>query len=274
MRRLRPMASLGQELALKGINMPQYFAAQDPVVVVSGLGRATNFDPGRWCALPPAVAGPSPALTVGGKTYDAATMASQIPALSDPRGLLPDGAQALKHRELLPGAVAVRPGRAGERRAGHGWCRRRSRRCRRPAVDRPVPAGWVRRRSVAAAMDSAPTGTGRWWLLRDPALQLGRGRPGPARSTRANWSFTGTDYQWTAPIAAQRGRTSTRSRPGQMTLRGRTFVTPQLAITLANQLDQYANTHAFRDPNLEALLTNLDAYVDSIAGPGHPVAAP
>jgi hypothetical protein len=51
-----------------------------------------------------------------------------------------------------------------------------------------------------------------------------------------------------------------------MQLSGRTFITPQATIALAEQLDQYVQTHSMRDPGLEALLSDLRTRIDTIAG--------
>jgi hypothetical protein len=67
------------------------------------------------------------------------------------------------------------------------------------------------------------------------------------------------------PTAAH-GEDFSESDSAQMTLRGRTFLTPQLNFTLAAQLDEWMRKHSVRDPAVAALLKDLEAYLDSIRG--------
>jgi|GEM_PF-2038354 len=252
---------LGPDLQLKGINQPQYFAAQDPVVLIAGLGRATNFDPvdGVLCRLPSqAVA----SLTIGGRSYGGAGLAGQIPVLGDPRGLLPDGVQVLNAESffLSPFLFAENVlGSMGQAPAVEQAIQ---------ALPKPAAGGQFPPVEYAYAAWQQP-----WvpllldWqvvVLRSPAYS---GAVGGVTCTfnQGTWSFGGTDYTWAGPTSAS-GLNFDEASSEAMTLTGRTFVTPQLAITLARQLDTYVKTHVLRDPNLEALLEKLDAYIDGIAG--------
>ena len=103
-------------------------------------------------------------------------------------------------------------------------------------------------------------------VLKAPAYAPGSGVNTPVFTFGpANWSFDGTDYDWVGPTTA-RGEDFSESESAQLTLRGRTFLTPQLNFTLAAQLDEWVRKHSVRDPALEALLKDLDAYLDSISG--------
>jgi hypothetical protein len=257
--RLQPIA--GTDLVLKAANMPQYFASQDPVVLVTGLGRATNFDPvdGVLCRLASqAVA----ALTVNNQTYTAASIAGQIPVLSDPRSLLPDGTQALHIESLFLSAALFAQdilGNVGQKSAVEQAI---------AALPKPASGAQFPPTDYAFAEWQQP-----WipllldWrvvVLRDPAYAATVGTP-TCTFNQGNWQFDGSDYQWIGPKQAGGGNFD-EGDSGQMTLSGRTFVTPHLAISLANQLDTYVRTHAFRDPNLEKLLQDLDTYIDQVAG--------
>ena len=251
---------VGTDLELKATNLPQYFASQDPVVLVTGLGRATNFDPvdGVLCRLASqAVAG----LTVSGTAYTSTSIASQIPVLSDPRGLLPDGVQALNIESFFLSAALFAQDVLGNVSQS-------------PAVQQAI--GALPKPSVGAQFPPTDYACTPWqqpWIpllldwkvvvLRDPAYTAPLDQP-TCTFNQSNWQFDGTDYQWVGPTTA--GGKNFDADFEQMTLQGRTFVTPQLAISLASQLDQYVNTHAFRDPKLEAILKDLEAYIDKIAG--------
>jgi hypothetical protein len=91
---------LDSTLSTKATNAPQFYAPQDPVVMITGLGRATNFDPsdGILCRLPSQTV---TSLTVGGRAYSAGSVAAQVPVLADPNGVLPDGIQALNVENLF-----------------------------------------------------------------------------------------------------------------------------------------------------------------------------
>src|SRR5207253_2628557 len=69
-------------------------------------------------------------------------------------------------------------------------------------------------------------------------------------------------YLWNGPSSAGGGNFDETNM--QMQLTGRTFITPFLSYTLADQLEQYVQQHKLRDPNLEGLLENLEQYIESV----------
>lgn len=257
-------AILAAEQELKSTSLPEYHYPNDPVVMVTGLGRSTNFDPGRGllCRLPSQSVS---ALTVGGTAYaldptQGTGIAGRIPPLADPNGLLPAGAQAL-HAEsfflsptLFASAILGDAGGAEEVRAG-------IRNLPKPACGaRFAPpshatAAWVQP-WVPLLLDWEIT------LLKQPAYSCKKGEP-TCTLNQEHWSFDGTDYRWTGPTAATGGDFD-EADSLQMQLRGRTFVTPQISFTLADQLRTYVKEHKLRDPDLQKLLEDLDRYIGEI----------
>lgn len=270
-------ALLDASLTLKATNAPQFFAPQDPVVVITGLGRATNLDPsdGLLCRLPSqTVAG----LTVGGTAYTAGTLAAQIPVLADPNSLLPSGAQELNVEnlflspDLLAQAIFGNTSNVAAVTAAIA------------ALPAPPAGGQFPPVSFAAATWVQP-----WvplmldWqvtVLKAPAYvtppawsETAWNPVSFATFDQANWQFNGSDFGWVGPTQSQSQAKPPYTFPNfdeadsaSMQLVGRTFITPQATFTLANQLDRYVKQHQFRDPSLEALLQNLDTLVDGIAG--------
>lgn len=255
---LQSLVDAGTQV-LKGVNMPQFFYPNDPVLLVTGLGRATNFDPQGelLCRLP---AQQVNTLTVNGTTYTAGGNAqAKIPPLNDPNGVLPSALQQL-HAEnvfLWPAAFA-------------GF-----------VLGDPTQAA-----AVAAAIDSLPKpapgvefpplpfALSKWeqpWVpllldwqvavLQEPAYTS---TPGQRTCTfnQGNWQFDGADYKWAGPVTAS--GPDFNEGESQMVLEGRTFITPSLTFTLADQLDAFVRQHKMRDPNLEKLLEDLDHYLDGI----------
>ena len=94
---------------------------------------------------------------------------------------------------------------------------------------------------------------------------------------QANWQFDGTQYNWIGPTKST-GDDFNEGDSFQMQLQGRTFITPYLAFTLADQLDQYVKKHSLcagSQPRV-LLLKDLDQYIDKSdrGEPGHPLATP
>ncbi len=260
---LLPLLDPTQEL--KESRLPEYHVPNDPVILVTGLGRSTNFDPGANLVcrvLSQAIS----ALTVSGTTYatDPARgtdISARIPRLVDPNRLLPSGALAL-HVEsfflspILFAADILDPSKADAVRAGI------------KALPAPSATG-TQFRSPEFARNEW---TQPWvpllldWditLLRKPAYGGTKNDP-TAMLNRDNWKFDGTDYKWVGPTDPGGGNFSVAD--AQMQLMGRTFITPQITFTLADQLQEYVKTHKERDPDLQKLLDNLNEYLQAIKG--------
>ncbi|MEO8433925.1 MAG: YncE family protein [Pyrinomonadaceae bacterium] len=259
---------------LKALNMPQYYSANDPVILVTGLGRATNFDPvdGLMCRLPSQTVSD---LTVSGATYSASAsgslnIQSHVPVLSDPNGLLPDAVQALQlesfflsprlfAQDVLGDTVPV-----GNADPQADAVRQALQSLPTPAAENcfaPVAFAWSEwiQPWIPLLLDWEIT------VLKEPAYSspANENNPPPACTfNQQNWQFNGTDYVWNgATTAGGPNHNFDESDSQQMTLTGRTFITPQLSFTLANQLEQYVQKHKLRDPNLENLLEDLETYV-------------
>jgi hypothetical protein len=276
-------------LNLKPVNMPQFYYPNDPVVLVTGLGRSTNLDPsdGLMCRLPSQTLS---SLTVDGTTYTTngsggTNIQNQIPVLADPNNLLPDAVQRLHAESLFlspclfakdilndptpcPPPANTTDTIADEVRAALKPL------LAPPAKDAqwPPAAGHFGPLSYAAEEWAQP-----WvpllldWqvtVLQSPAYtnpQFGQNPDVHLTDAlnQGNWTFDGANYKWTGPTNPDGVNFS---EPTQMQLSGRTFITPHLTFTLADQLDAYVKTHQLRDPNMEALLEDLDKYIDGIAG--------
>ncbi len=99
---------LPKERLLREVNQPQCFYPNDPVLLVTGLGRSTNFDPARGvtCRVAPQCVND---LVVDGKS----SAGIAPPPLDDPKQLLPEGARQLHLESMLlsPGLLAPRIGK-------------------------------------------------------------------------------------------------------------------------------------------------------------------
>lgn len=248
---------------LKQINRSQFRAPNDPVLLVSGLGRSTNLDPvgDLTCRL---VSQTISNLTVDGQTYCVSGSCDhqvEVPALSDPSELLPPGLQDL-HTEsmflspsLFAQSFVADPSKAPDVAT---------------AVAALAPAAET---SFAPAQGSFDEWVQPWvpllldWMvtvLNQPAYTADQGSP-VFTFSQQNWTFNGTDYDWTGPTDGSDGNfDESLSLPMQFS--GRTFITPQLTFTLADQLDDWVQKHSMRDPAVEALLENLDSYLDGLRG--------
>ena len=247
-------AALTSDFTLKPISLPSYYYPNDPVVVITGLGRSDNFDPvdGVLCRLPSQVL---TQLTVNGTSYPFATPL----ALSDPNKLLPPAVIALHNESYFLS----------------------------PALFEAVTS--TKDADVQAALKAATKTAGAqftplayaWEVWAQPwvpllldwsvSVMIAPGYSAQPDSSRPhqlyeldqqNWQFNGTDYTWVGPMSASGDDFSEVSI---FALKGRTFITPQLTLTLAAQLDEYVQKHKLRDPDLEKLLEDLDQYVRQIA---------
>lgn len=247
---------------LKTINMPQYYYPNDPVLLVTGLGRATNFDPqgDLMCRLPSQTVDK---LTVNSTTYctdGSCGNKVSIPALSDPNGLLPDGVQRLHTESFFLSPALFAQDILGSATQGN---------------IQAVQSGIAALPAPAAGGKFAPSVFAReeWeqpWvpLLLDwkvSVMQEPSYTSIPNQRTcnfnQGNWQFDGTDFKWVGPLKAT-GKNFIE--PTQMVFEGRTFITPYIALTLADQLDEFVRQHKLRDPNLEKLLEDLDQFIDGI----------
>jgi YVTN family beta-propeller protein len=248
---------------LKALNQPQYYSPNDPVVLVTGLGRSTNLDPedGVMCRLPSQTVA---ALTISGASYCAAAacgndIQNQIPVLSDPNHLLPDAIEQLNTESFfLSPALFAQNILGSTSRTGD---------VQQAIKSLPQPAAGGHFAPLAYAM---PEWAQPWvpllldWqvtVLQGPAYTSEAGQP-TCTFAQSNWQFNGTDYVWSGPTSAGGGNFDETNM--QMQLTGRTFITPFLSFTLADQLEQYVQKHKLRDPNLEALLEDLEHYLEGI----------
>ena len=241
----------------KKASMPQYHAANDPVLLITGLGRSTNLDPvgALTCRLP---AQTVTGLAIDGTHYDA----SKVAPLPDPNKLLPDGVGPL-HAE----AVFLSPSLCAESIVGD------------PSKAADVTTAIDALPAPGASRQSPPT-PGSWdawkqpWVpilldwqvtvLDAPAYAKATGSP-VHQLQQGLWSFDGTDYTWNGPTDPKPGTGAFDvAASSSMQLSGRTFVTPQLNFTLAARLDTYVKTHQSRDPSLDALLETLETYLDQL----------
>lgn len=232
---LQKLLSVQQQL--KPVEDEQYFAANDPVILITGLGRSTNFDPidGLMCRLP------SQAVSLDGAHPPALPGIDKVP--------IP---VADLHRE----SFLLSPDLSGQNILN----------------SLPQPAVGLRFAPVSFAMEKWQQP---WvpllldWqvtVMKDPAytspsdpnytnLQL------ECQFNRDYWNFNGTDYGWTGSTTPGGATDNFDPTASQMVLTGRTFITPQLSFRLADQLADYVNKHKLRDPNLEALLETLESYL-------------
>jgi hypothetical protein len=254
---------------LKAGTLPQYFHPVDPVVVISGLGRSTNFDPvdGLVCRV---TAQTISQLTVNNTTYTTVAgpgtnIQPKIPLLNDPHNLLPRGVQDLNTEVffLSPALFAQNIlndpqqtqvvkdaiGKLGDPPAAAQF----------PPPSFAIPE-WVQP-WIPLLLDWEVT------VFREPAYTAPTNLSSPVNQptctfNQQNWQFDGTKYTWVGPTTAT--GTNFDEALLQMQFQGRTFITPYPVFTLAKQLDQYVKKHSLRDPSLEALLQDLDQYVHSI----------
>ena len=281
---------------LKTVSAPQYYAANDPVILITGLGRATNFDPidGLTCRLPSQTVN---SLTVGGTTYGFDSSAqqnivNQVPALTN-TDKVPDAIRQLHLESFLLsprlfaqnvlGDTVPCPVPAGTPDPQADAVRQAYSALPQPAAaNRFAPVSFettVKSDSTNSSDGSSPktTFSSEWqqpWVplvldwevkvLRDPAYTAPTD-PNSAnlqlecQFDQSNWQFDGTDYTWIGPTAP--GTAGYFSTSSQMVLSGRTFITPQLSFRLADQLEDYVNKHKFRDPDLQKLVKKLESYL-------------
>lgn len=234
------------QLVLKAANMPQYYYPNDPVVLITGLGRSTNFDPedGILCRLPSQTVS---SLTVDNTTYCTVTpgginIQDKIPVLSDPDNLLPDCIQQLhienfflstdwfagvilgdatKSKDVINAIESLDPAAdsvfAPTSYAWESW--------EQPWV--PILLDW----QVTVFSQPAYIPDGQTYDF-----------------NQDNWTLKNNDYHWNGPTTATGNNFSESGN--KMQLKGRTFITPHASFNLVDQLNQYAQTH----PELSSLM--------------------
>jgi hypothetical protein len=241
---------------LKARSAAAFHHPNDPVLLISGLGRSTNFDPhdGVVCRLATQAIS---ALTVSGTSYRLDANAKK-PLLADPNGLLPDGVQQL-HAEAVILSPHVFAAAAGANSDAVAQAYKAL-----PAATAGIPfpppayaAGPWQQPWVPLLLDWEVT------VLRDPAYS---GAPKQPTCTfhQERWQFDGMDHAWAGPTKPQGNDFSATDL--QMTLQGRTFLTPYLSLTLADQLQEYLDKHKTRDPDIAALLADVKTYMDKLSG--------
>lgn len=257
---------LDEKQELKSSTKPQFNYPNDPVLLVTGLGRSTNYDPDEYliCRL---TSQNISSLTIHKTTYgidDTCTknIMGDIPVLDDPNHVLPEGSRELHIENFFLSPIMFAQNILGDA-AQSDTVRKAYDSLSKPAADiqfEPVSiamAEWVQP-WVPLLLDWQIT------VLKEPAYSCPEGGD-TATFNRENWTFDGTDFQWTGPTVST-GKNFDESDSGQMQISGRTFITPQVNMTLAKQLDLYLKKHQMRDPNLQALLKDLDTCLDSLAG--------
>jgi hypothetical protein len=268
--------------AIKGVQLPVFNSANDPVIVVSGLGRSTNFDPvgSLLCRLPEQTLS---SLAVNGTTYSnkgsGTDISASLPTLDLPAGILPVPVAVLLTESffLSPWMFAADVLKDTE----------------------PCPIGPPPSNSPAAAVANAiaaasPTDAANWtpgsattfgpiassamtwvqpWVpllldweitvIEDPCYTAGQTNDQMYTFSTENWSFNGTDFAWA-------GTHDTNSpnfdvTDAQKIISGRTFVTPHLSNNLASQIDTFVTNHQERNPDIIAELGDLETKLKAIA---------
>ena len=246
-------------LVLKPLSLPEYYHPGDPVLLITGLGRSTNFDSenGLICRLSSQVVS---ALEVEGITYNREKIKDKIPSLVYPAGVLPDSLQNL-HTEaffLSPYMFAVNVFKDAAK----------AEKVAQAIKKLPSPAVGV---SFAPESHSVEVWKQPWipllldWqitVFKEPAYE-GNVKEATCRFNSEKWKFDGTDYNWIGPL--QPGKKDfNEGSSSQMKLEGRTFITPYPALNLAKQLEEYVKKHSLRDEELEKLLKDLEGYIKEI----------
>jgi len=257
---------LDEKQELKATNKPEFNYPNDPVMLVTGLGRSTNYDPEESLVcrtLSQLVS----KLNVDGIDYCIDTscphnIKTDIPILDDPNHLLPDGVQQMSIENFFLSPDMFAQNILGDKSLSEKVIDA-YKTISTPSADTqftPVPRSmeaWIQP-WIPLLLDWQVT------VLKQPAYTCEEEGAAPIFN-RQYWDFDGTDYQWIGPTEAT-DEDFDESDSGQMQLTGRTFITPQTSMTLAKQLDQYVKKHKMRDPNLEKLLEDLDKYLDDLAG--------
>lgn len=262
---------LSTNLTLKASGLSPYYHPTDPVLLVTGLGRSTNLDPigPLICRLASQLV---TRMTITGSSYCVSgicdhNIAAQIPPLVN-NSLLPADISTLQEEAffLAPGLFAQDVGGGLQSQVVQA------------AIEALPTAGKTPSLTPDSQFAPEAIAFGQWkqpWIplllewkvavLSKPAYTLPDVEdtvniPTP-RLDPSNWHFDGTRYTWPDQDTLN---TFSEAAAREMILSGRTFVTPDVTFTLADQLDQYVKTHQMRDPNLQKLMADLDQYLDGI----------
>lgn len=266
---------LNDDQEFKANTLPVYYTPNDPVVLVTGLGRSTNYDPvgAVLCRIPAQAIN---ALTINEAFYCAAgscdhNIQAQIPELADPHQLLPAGIQTLNTENFFLSPELFAQNVLGDINQA-------------AAVESAIEAAAQTKPGLDVNFPPPTYAYLPWqqpWIplllewevevLKEPAYTC----PEPPKDTSNpinrescipnldHWEFNGSDYVWSGPTTVS-GNNFSESDSAQMTFDGRTFVTPQVSFNLAAKLDAFVKNHQFRNPDLEKLLENLDQIVDQL----------
>jgi hypothetical protein len=256
---------LAKGQALKELPMPQFFGPNDPVVLVTGLGRSSNFDPvGELnCRLSSQCIQQLTVNHEGTKTWTSADLAARgvVPLLDDPKQLLPGPAATLNMESffLSPSLFAVNAiGDAAAAGAVSAAIKALEPKAGYVPEDKPhLPLSFSRepwvQPWVPLLLDWQVT------VLSDKSFNCVKSEPSASYPyctlDQDNWEFNGSDFIWKGPEV-------TDAVNGVLTLTGRTFVTPQTSFSLTAKLAQYIRDHKERNPELE----DLEAYLESLEG--------
>lgn len=221
---------------IQDTNASPYYYANDPVLLVTGLGKATNFDP-TGNVLCRFVRQTIDSLTVNGISYGIDENASQnvvadIPKLSDPHQLLPTGSQELNIENffLSPDLFSQNVfGNTDEVDA----VKEAINALPLPAADQRFPPSEYARNYwiqpwVPLLLDWKIT------FFKEPAYTCNQ-VVSTSIFNQEYWKFDGTDYIWTGTTEAD-DQNYNEIDSAQMELIGRTFVAPYVPSSLANQI--------------------------------------
>jgi hypothetical protein len=222
---------------LQPTNKPQYYYANDPVLLTTGLQRAYNYDPtgNIVCRF---IRQTINSLTVNGVTYgidDSAqqNIADQIPVLTDPNDLLPNGTQQLNIENFFLSPALFAQNILGDVNAADAVSAAIAA-LPPPAADNHFPPPefarpiWIQP-WIPLLLDWKIT------LFKEPAYVCEKGEA-TAKFIQQNWQFDGRDYLWTGDSIAQ-GEDYNETASQQFELMGRTFVGPYVPSTLSDQVD-------------------------------------
>lgn len=253
---------------LKETSMPDYYYANDPVLLASGLGKATNYDPTGTltCRYIDQTVN---SITINGTTYviNGATEANQInisnqiPILADPQGILPNGIDAINNEnfflspQLFAEDILGDPAKTEDVEAA--------------IADLPAPGADNRFPPESFAR---PTWAQPWipllldWrvtLFKEPAYLCDKDMD-TAKFLKENWTFDGTDYIWTGPTAESEVNYN-EAASKQMELEGRTFVGPYTSSTLADQVETLNKSLTQHQPNTQNIHSKLQSNIQDIS---------
>jgi hypothetical protein len=241
---------LDSTLVLKPSSMPRFYHPNDPVVVISGIGRAQKHgEDGRYsddgsllCRLPGQTI---TALTVNKLIVTEAVMQSAIPFAAnshvpleindvqiDAFFLDPVNAAIIAKQGLNatdPGKISAVSSAITDQQGFN--------------APPPVPFAAIAWRQAWSPLFLE------WQLSWLPTVK--QDDDGNWHFDFAGWQFDGKDYNWTG------GNSPTDAAKS---FKGRTFLTPQVAFNFGSQLNQYLQQY----PNAD--LQNLENLLDQVAG--------